>query len=161
VQRRYPPLKRPDRYTILLTGGSVAAQLVQLDPWRAPRYLEEELNNEYESPNGQPFWVLNGGEGAWIQPQPFIQFALNAQALDAVITPGGMTNRAMEAVTRDYDVKRAYFFQPVPAYGKSLTAAEQAVVGDLSYIGRVAANIAFAWGLKRKQPTTRGLESSR
>ena len=29
----YPLLKRPDRYTILLTGGSVAAQLAQLDPW--------------------------------------------------------------------------------------------------------------------------------
>ena len=68
----YPLLKRPDRFTILLTGGSVAGQLAQLDPWPAPRYLEEELNNEYESPNGQPFWVLNGGDGAWKQPQPFI-----------------------------------------------------------------------------------------
>lgn len=44
-------------------------------------------------------------------------------------------NRAMEALARDYDIKTAYFFQPVPAYGKTLTAAEQAVVGDLSYIG--------------------------
>ena len=26
-------LKRPDRYTILLTGGSVAGQLAQLDRW--------------------------------------------------------------------------------------------------------------------------------
>lgn len=26
---------------------------------------------------------------------------------------------------------------------------------------RVAANVASAWGLKRKQPTTRGMESSR
>ena len=326
----YPLLKRPDRYTILLTGGSVASQLAQLDPWPAPRYLEEELNNEYESPNGQPFWVLNGGDGAWKQPQPFILFALNAQALDAVITLGGMNdyylfrpwererleypvnnflavnplvaddnfgdaaigwvlgrvaggvasdpmlgqshaaylvfrtleaaakgrtawkstkrttlesqfslpadiagdgervfaiqleflekyNRAMEALARDYDIKTAYFFQPVPAYGKTLTAEEQAVVGDLSYLGlyrrmvdgvlrqrdlgmavfdlgdlfvdvketvyadgshlqrspfgeslgyrlmakRVAANIASAWGLQRKPPATRGMESSR
>jgi hypothetical protein len=326
----YPLLKRPDRYTILLTGGSVAAQLAQLDPWPAPRYLEEELNNEYESPNGQPFWVLNGGDGAWKQPQPFILFALNAQALDAVITLGGMNdyylfrpwererleypinnflavnplvaddnfgdaaigwvlgrlaggvasdpmlgqshaayllfyaleaaakgqsawkstkrttleslfvlptdvagegervfaiqlelldkyNRAMEALARDYDIRTAYFFQPVPAYGKTLTAEEQAIVGDLSYLGlyrrmvdgvlrqrdrglavfdlgdlfvdvketvyadgshlqrspfgeslgyrlmakRVAADIASAWGLKRKHPATRGLESSR
>ena len=322
-------VKRPDRYTILLTGGSVAAQLAQLDPWPAPRYLEEELNNEYESPNGQPFWVLNGGDGAWKQPQPFILFALNAQALDAVVTLGGLNdyylfrpwererleypvnnflavnplvaddnfgdaaigwvlggvaggvasdpvlgqshaayllfraleavakgrtawtstkrttleslfalpadiagegervftiqlellekyNRAMEALARDYDIKTAYFFQPVPAYGKTLTAEEQAVVGDLSYLGLyrrmvdgVCANailawpysisviclstsrkpsmptaptfsarrsgkvwvigswpsglppIASAWGLKRKQPATRGLESSR
>ncbi len=48
----YPLLKRPDRYTILLTGGSVAGQLAQIDPWPAPHYLEEELNQEYESPNG-------------------------------------------------------------------------------------------------------------
>jgi hypothetical protein len=326
----YPLLKRPDRYTILLTGGSVAGQLAQLDPWPAPHYLEEELNNEYESPNGQPFWVLNGGDGAWKQPQPFILFALNAQALDAVITLGGMNdyylfrpwererleypisnftavnplvaddnfgdaaigwvlgrvaggvasdpmlgqshaayvlfraleaaakgrtawrstkrttleslfalpadiagdgervfasqlellekyNRAMEALARDYGIRTAYFFQPVPAYGKTLTAEEQAIVGDLSYIGlyrrmvdgvlhqrelglavfdlgdlfvdvketvyadgfhlqrspfgeslgyrlmakRVAADVASAWGLRRKQPATRGLESSR
>ena len=126
-------------------------------------------------------------------------------------------NRAMEALARDYDVKTAYFFQPVPAYGKTLTAEEQAVVGDLSYLAlyrrmvdgvlrqrdlglavfdlgdlfvdvketvyadgshlqrspfgeslgyrlmakRVAANVASAWGLKRKQPATRGMESSR
>jgi hypothetical protein len=40
----------------------------------------------------------------------------------------------MEALARDYDIKTAYFFQPVPAYGKTLTAEEQAVVGDLSYL---------------------------
>ena len=317
-------LKRPDRYTILLTGGSVAGQLAQIDPWPAPRYLEEELNNEYESPNGQPFWVLNGGDGAWKQPQPFILFALNVQALDAVITLSGMNdyylfrpwererleypisnflavnplvaddnfgdaaigwvfgrlaggvagdpilgqshaayllfrslaalakgrnafpsskrttleslfalpadiagdgervfatqlelqqkyNRATEALARDHGIKTAYFFPPVPAFGKTLTAAEQAVVGDLSYIGlyrrmvdrvlrqrdlglpvfdlgdlfidveeavyadgfhlirspfgeslgyrsmarRVAADVAAAWGLKRKRDVTR------
>jgi hypothetical protein len=320
----YPLLKRSDRYTILLTGGSVAGQLAQVDPWPAPRYLEEELNNEYESPNGQPFWVLNGGDGAWKQPQPFILFALNVQALDAVITLGGINdyylfrpwererleypinnflavnplaaddnfgdaaigwvfgrlaggvasnpvlgqshaaylvfralealakgrsglqsskhttlrslfalpadiagdgerafaiqlgllqkyNRATEALARDYGVKTAYFFQPVPAYGKTLTAEEQAVAGDLSYVGlyrrmidgilrqrdlglpvfdlgdlfvdvkesvygdgfhlirspfgeslgyrlmarRVAADVAAAWGLKRKRDATR------
>jgi hypothetical protein len=320
----YPLLKRPDRYTILLTGGSVAGQLAQVDPWPAPRYLEEELNSDYESPNGQPFSVLNGGDGAWKQPQPFILFALNAQALDAVITLSGINdyylfrpwererleypinnfiavnplvaddyfgdaaigwvfgrlaggvsrdpvlgqshaayllfrtleslakgrsglksskhttleslfalpadiagdgervfatqlellrkyNLATEALARDYDIKTAYFFQPVPAYGKTLTAEERAVAGDLSYVGlyrrmvdgilrqrdlglpvfdlgdlfvdvretvygdgfhlirspfgeslgyrlmarRVAADVATAWGLKRKSDATR------
>jgi hypothetical protein len=319
----YPLLKLPNRYTILLTGGSVAGQLAQIDPWPAPRYLEEELNNGYESPNGQPFWVLNGGDGAWKQPQSFILFALNAQALDAVITLGGINdyylfrpwererleypinnflavnplvadgnfgdaaigwvvgrlaggvasdpllgqshaaylvfraleavakrsgprsdkhttleslfalpaeiagdgervfalqlellgkyNRAMEALARDHGIRTAYFFQPVPAYGKTLTPDEQAVVGDVSYLPlyrrmvdgilrqrdlglavfdlgdlfvdvretvyadgshllrspfgeslgyrlmarRVAADVAAAWGLKRKQDATR------
>jgi len=243
----FPVVKRPDRWTILLTGGSVAAQLAQYDPRPAPRYLEDELNNEYVSPNGKPFLVLNGGDGAWKQPQPFILFALHAQAVDAVITLSGMNeyylfrhyervrlewplghfvevnplvadanfgdaaigwvlariagelsrspvlgwshavymvvrgieaaakgtsawqsnkrttldrmfalppgiageeepvfatqlalfqkyNRAIEAMARDYGVKTAYFFQPVPAYGKTLTPQETAVAGDLSYI---------------------------
>ena len=86
----FPTLKRPDRYTILLTGGSVALQLAQFDMPPAQRYLEDELNEHYVSPNGKPFLVLNGGAGAWKEPQPFILFALNAQALDAVMTLEGL-----------------------------------------------------------------------
>ena len=56
----------------------------------APRFLELELNQNYVSPNGKPFLVLNGGDGAWKEPQPFILFALNAQAIDGVVTIGGM-----------------------------------------------------------------------
>jgi hypothetical protein len=41
--------------------------------------------------------------------------------------------RAEEAVARDYGVKTAYFFQPAPAWGKTLTEEEKRVVGDLSY----------------------------
>ena len=44
-------------------------------------------------------------------------------------------NRATEVVARDNGVKTAYFFQPVAAYGKRLTAEERAVAGDLSYVG--------------------------
>jgi len=85
----YPTVKRTDRYTILLTGGSIASQLAQIDLPPAPRYLEEELNRNYVSPNGKPFFVLNGGDGAWKQPQPFILFMLFATSVDAVITIGG------------------------------------------------------------------------
>jgi hypothetical protein len=122
----------------------------------------------------------------------------------------------MEALAHDYDIKTACFFQPVPAYGKTLTTEEQASsaicpisgsidawsrgscaaatlawpysISDLfvdvketvyadgfhlqrSPFGeslgyrlmakRVAANIASAWGLQRKPPATRGMESSR
>ena len=41
--------------------------------------------------------------------------------------------RAEEAVAHDNGVKTAYFFQPVPAWGKTLTEEEKRVVGDLSY----------------------------
>ena len=231
----------------MLIGGSVASQLAQNQAPPAPRYLEEELNKKYVSPNGKPWMVLNGGDGAWKEPQPFILFSLYATSVDAVITLGGFnehydfrpyaaraagsarlqlprgqsfrrrrefrrrgdrlgdgthrrhpgaqsrprpfarrlhdhprhrsggqgqgqlqvqqadddrqacspcrrTSSAMpiasspsssasirstagptEAVAHDNGVKTAYFFQPVPAFGKTLTEEEKRVVGDLSY----------------------------
>lgn len=89
----FPVEKRDDRYTILLTGGSVASQLGQeLEP-PAQRYLEEVLNKRYISPNGKPFLVLNGGDGAWKEPQPFIMFALYSGSVDAVMTLGGFNEQ--------------------------------------------------------------------
>ncbi len=41
--------------------------------------------------------------------------------------------RATEAVANDYGVKSAFFLQPIPAWGKSLTEEEKRVVGSLSY----------------------------
>lgn len=87
-----PVVKRPDRFTILLTGGSVASQLAQNEP-SGPRFLEEELNKHYVSPNGKPFLVLVGGDGAWKEPQPFILFALYASAVDGVVSLEGGNER--------------------------------------------------------------------
>lgn len=242
----FPTLKREDRFTILLTGGSIASQLAQLGPRPAPFFLQDELNEHYVSPNGKPFVVLNGGDGGWKQPQPYILFALYASSLDAVVVLGGLNEYygfrhytrlrlerpesnfldvnpfvadenfgdaaigwvmarlagalsknsilghshavylivhqiealakssgnsksakrttidslfalppevigdgdkvfatqlalyrkyqgGMEAIAREYGVKTAYFFHPVPAWHKTLTPSEQAVVGDLSY----------------------------
>ncbi|MBX9942815.1 MAG: hypothetical protein K2Y40_01940 [Reyranella sp.] len=85
----FPVVKREDRYVVLLTGGSVASQLGQNAAPPAPRYFEEELNRKYVSPTGKPFLVLNGGDGAWKEPQPFILFTLYAGSVDAVVTLGG------------------------------------------------------------------------
>ena len=85
----YPVLKNPDYYTVILIGGSVASQLAQNQPPPAPRYLEEELNKNYVSPNGKPWRVLNGGDGAWKEPQPFILFSLYAGSVDAMVSLGG------------------------------------------------------------------------
>jgi hypothetical protein len=86
----FPVTKPADRYTILLTGGSVASQLGQVSPSPpAPKFLEEELNKHYLSPNGKPFLVLHGGDGAWKEPQQFILFSLYAGSLDAVVTLDG------------------------------------------------------------------------
>ena len=74
----FPTIKPADRYVVMLIGGSVASQLAQNEAPPAPRYLEEELNKKYVSPNGKPWMVLNGGDGAWKEPQPFILFSLYA-----------------------------------------------------------------------------------
>src|SRR5258708_5447581 len=85
----FPTIKPTDRYVVLLTGGSVASQLAQTYPAPAPRFLEEELNKRYVSPNGKPWLVLNGGDGAWKEPQQFILFSLYATSIDAVVTLDG------------------------------------------------------------------------
>src|SRR5690349_4306021 len=85
----FPSIKPADRYVVLVTGGSVASQLVQNWPDPAPHYLEEELNRHYVSPNGKPWLVLNGGDGAWKQPQQLILFSLYAASVDAVVTVDG------------------------------------------------------------------------
>jgi hypothetical protein len=85
----FPVVKRTDRYVILLTGGSVASQMAQNWAPPAPHYLEEELNKHYVSPNGKPFEILNGGDGAWKEPQAFILFSLYATSVDAVVTLDG------------------------------------------------------------------------
>ena len=83
------PLERSgDRFVVMITGGSVAAQFGQINP-NGPRFLEEALNTRYESPNGSPFLVLNGADGAWKQPQQTVQFLLYGDAIDAVITLDG------------------------------------------------------------------------
>lgn len=115
----YPLQKRQDRFVVLLTGGSVASQLGQTNK-KGPRYLEIALNKRYQSPNGKPFLVLNGGAGAWKQPQQFILFSLYADVLDAVVTLDGFNER--------YRLNRPYrleyppsgFFRTNPLTGFSL-----------------------------------------
>ena len=91
----FPTVKPTDRYVVLLVGGSVASQLAQNWPAPAPRFLEEELNKRFVSPNGKPFLVLNGGDGAWKEPQSFILFSMYATSVDAVLTVDGYNEHYM------------------------------------------------------------------
>jgi hypothetical protein len=84
----FPTERLTDRFVILVTGGSVAAQLAQIVP-NGPRYLETILNESYLSPTGKPFLVLNGGDGAWKQPQQAILFLLWSDVVDGLITLDG------------------------------------------------------------------------
>lgn len=85
--RDFPYEKDPTHFTILLTGGSVANQLGALGD--GPRFLEEELNAHWATGDGRPFRVLNGGNGAWKQPQQVILYTMFADAVDAVVTLDG------------------------------------------------------------------------
>jgi len=85
----YPVARNPERYVILLAGGSVASQLGQLTQPGRRSFLEEELNHSYTSPTGKPFQVLNGGVGAWKQPQQLILMAIYGDFIDAVVTLDG------------------------------------------------------------------------
>jgi len=85
----FPHEKRQDRFVVLLTGGSVAAQLGQIGGPGAPKFLEEALNRKYRSPNGKPFLVLNGADAAWKQPQQLILYLLYAEIVDAIVTLDG------------------------------------------------------------------------
>jgi len=85
----FPSEKHTVRFVLLQTGGSVAAQFAQMKTPPAPKYLEELLNKKYISPNGNPFLILNGGDGAWKQPQSLILFLQYADVIDAVVTLDG------------------------------------------------------------------------
>ena len=94
----FPVIKPADHYVVMLIGGSVAAYLGGNQKPPYPRYLEEELNNKYASPSGKPWMVLDGADGAWKEPQPFILFSLYASAVDAVVNLSGFNEH--------------YYFQP-------------------------------------------------
>jgi hypothetical protein len=91
----FPTIKRDDVYTLLVVGGSVSSQLAQNWPAPAPRFLEEELNKRYVSPTGKPWLVLNGGDGAWKEPQSFILFSMYASSVDAVVALDGYNEHYM------------------------------------------------------------------
>ena len=94
----FPTVKPADRYVVMISGGSVAAYLGGNQKPPYPRYLEEELNKSWVSPNGKPWMVLDAAAGAWKEPQSFIAFAMYATAVDAVINLSGYNEH--------------YYFQP-------------------------------------------------
>lgn len=83
----FPTVKDPNRFTILLTGGSVAMLLAQPHP-EGIRYLEEILNERYDF-GGKEVVILCGAAAAWREPHQPIMLLLYADVVDAVITLDG------------------------------------------------------------------------
>ena len=88
----FPSERLRDRFVVLVTGGSVAAQLMTAGPGHVP-YLQAALQRDYLSPTGKPFLLLNGGDGGWHQPEQLILFLLYADAVHAVVTLDGYNER--------------------------------------------------------------------
>ncbi len=89
----YRSEKYDDKYVILVTGGSVAAQFAQMEK-DGPKYLQCILNDQYINA-GKEFLILNGGDGAWKYPQQLILFILYADVIDAIITIDGFNEYYM------------------------------------------------------------------
>jgi hypothetical protein len=93
IGREYPLVHDPNQFTILLAGGSVAAQLGSLGT--GPYFLEEALNRCYKPPRGARFVVLNGGDGLWRQPRQAILYLLYGEVFDGIITLDGFNELAI------------------------------------------------------------------
>ncbi|MEX2287790.1 MAG: hypothetical protein WD648_11920 [Planctomycetaceae bacterium] len=84
--RDVPLRKDPMKFTVLLTGGSVAFQLgIAGEGGRS--YLEIFLNDRYHF--DREVVVLNAGAGAGKQPRQAITYMLYGDAADAVVTLEG------------------------------------------------------------------------
>src|SRR5262245_36462694 len=120
----FPSEKIRDRFVLLVTGGSVAAQFGQVVPG-GPRHLEVALNKRYLSPTGKPFLVLNGGDGAWSQPQQTILFLLYSDVVDAVITLDGFNEHSRLGRKKrfEYPANNFVIANPVAGGGDTVVLA--------------------------------------
>lgn len=108
------PSQRPsDRFVILLTGGSVAAQFAT-PLAKSPTYLEQSLNAKYISPTGMPFLVLDGGDGAWKHPQSTILTLLYADAVHGIVTLDGFNEHLMLDASRRFEFPANNFLSVNP-----------------------------------------------
>jgi hypothetical protein len=80
----FPTERMGNKFVILLSGGSAAAQLFELTRGG----LEEELNKNYALP-GREFLVLDGAVYAWKEPQQLILFLMHTDVLDGIVTLDG------------------------------------------------------------------------
>jgi hypothetical protein len=91
IGRDFPLKKDPARFTILLTGGSVACQVGKAGEG-GHSYLEKELNEKYKF--DREVVVLNGGGAAWREPQQAILYLLYSDVVDAVVTLDGFNEHS-------------------------------------------------------------------
>lgn len=87
----FPLRKDPAKFTILVTGGSVAAQFSTAGE-NGVTYLAQALQKKYDV--GREIVVLNGASGGWHQPQQAIMTLLYGEIVDAIVTIDGFNELA-------------------------------------------------------------------
>ena len=90
-QKGYPLREGSQFFTILLVGGSVAAQLAHgsNEIKDEVHWLEDELNRRFISPNKKPFRVLSGAASGWRMPTQIVSATLYGPNVDAVVSLDG------------------------------------------------------------------------
>jgi hypothetical protein len=88
-KRDLPRYKDPRYFTILVVGTSVAEQLATYVTSDGQIIFEQVLNQNFVSPNGKPFHVLNGAVGGTARPDANIVSLLYGDAVDGIISIDG------------------------------------------------------------------------
>jgi len=91
--RDFPLEKDASKFTILITGGSVANYLAQ-NVEGQKNFIEDILNSKYDF-GGKEVVVLNGANGAWKQPHQAIMLMLYGEVADALINLDGFNEHYM------------------------------------------------------------------
>jgi hypothetical protein len=123
IGKEFPDRPRPRTGIILITGGSVAAQFVW-DNRKEESPLERILNTEFTGDQFDRFIVLNGGHGAWKQPNQYIFFGLYADILAGVITLDGFNEQSyLIKSQRRFEVPDGNYFQAIDRQDPRITTA--------------------------------------
>lgn len=112
IGKEFPDRRVPRTGVILVTGGSVAAQFT-FDNRQHDSHLERILNEQFTGKRFDRFIVLNGGHGAWKQPNQYILFGLYADVLDGVITLDGFNEHYMIRANQRFELPSNNFFETV------------------------------------------------
>jgi len=79
----FPSARDPNFFSILLLGGSVAANLAESN------LLEIQLNQSYKNSKNKPFRVFNGALGGWRQPNQMLMLIRYGDLFDGIIVLDG------------------------------------------------------------------------
>jgi hypothetical protein len=112
--RDIPFRRDPEYFTVLLVGGSVAAQMASGSRNQIHHiWLEDALNQNFVSPNGKPFRVLSGALGAWKVPTQTNAVTLYGPFVDAVVALDGYNEAASSTYGHPVDLPDTWVYRYV------------------------------------------------